>query len=136
MEQKVNVRQVTGKQLLGTARHHAVVTDRPKDENGTDVGCTSGELLLLAIGSCGMAGLRRLFEEKNIPCHDFSVDVFFEAQADAQQRDRIIMSINIGHDVQDLDTAAITKAATSGGVTSRIRLGSAMDIRISGRRAL
>lgn len=131
MEQKVNVRQVTGKQLLGTARHHAVVTDRPKDEDGTDVGCTSGELLLLAIGSCGMAGLRRLFEEKNISLRDFSVDVFFEPQADAQQRDRIIMSINIGHDLQNIDPEAITKAATSGGVTSRMRLGSAMDIRIA-----
>jgi len=131
MEQKVNVRQVTGKQLLGTARHHAVVTDRPTEENGTDVGCTSGELLLLAIGSCGMAGLRRLFESKNMPYRDFSVDVFFEPHDVPQQRDRIVMSINMNHDLSDVDFDAIRTAAISGGVTSRMLLGSEMDIRIA-----
>ena len=38
----VTVRQVEGKQLLGTARTHAVVADRPVDEGGTDTGFTSG----------------------------------------------------------------------------------------------
>ena len=135
MQRKVTVRRIAGKQLLGTSRHHAVVTDRTIEEGGTDIGCTSGELLLLAIGSCSMGGLRRFFEARNIACQDFSVDVFFEQQEDPRQRDRIVISINMDHDLSTVDAGAITAAATSGGVTSRMRLGSIVDIRITKTQA-
>ena len=135
MQRKVNVRRLAGKQLLGTTRHHAVVTDRTLEEGGTDIGCTSGELLLLAIGSCSMGGLRRLFEERGVPCQNLSVDVFFEPQQDLRQRDHIVISINVDHDPIGVDTETIKAAATSGGVTSRMTLGSEVDVRIANARA-
>ncbi len=52
MQQFVTVRQLVGKKLLGVARRHVVITDRPVQDGGGDLGCTSGELLRLAIGSC------------------------------------------------------------------------------------
>ncbi len=65
---KASVVMLSGTQLLGTARSRTVVTDRPLDEGGTDVGFTSGEMLLLAIGSCASSGgLRRHFAEKAYP---------------------------------------------------------------------
>lgn len=131
MQRKVTVRQVAGKQLRGTARRHVVVTDRTTEEGGTDTGCTSGELLLLAIGSCGMGGLRRLFEERGAPFQNLSVDVFFEPHQDPQQRDRIVISINTDQALHGIDMNAIRIAATSGGVTSRMRLGSEIDVRIA-----
>lgn len=135
MQRKVNVRRLAGKQLLGTTRHHAVVTDRTVEESGTDIGCTSGELLLLAIGSCSMHGLRRLFEERGVPCQNLSVDVCFEQQQDPRQRDRIVISINVDHDLSGIDAQVIEAATTSGGVTSRMMLGSEVDVRIAKARA-
>lgn len=131
MQRKVTVRQVAGKQLRGTARRHVVVTDRTTEEGGTDTGCTSGELLLLAIGSCGMGGLRRLFEERDAPFQNLSVDVFFEPHQNPQQRDRIVISINTDQALHGIDMNAIRTAATSGGVTSRMQLGSEIDVRIA-----
>ena len=77
MPTRVTVRHVEGKQLLGIARHHAVVTDRPAEEGGGDTGCTSGELLLVAIGSCSAGSLRKFFEQRGTPCSDLSVEVCF-----------------------------------------------------------
>ncbi len=131
MQRKVNVRWLSGKQLFGTARHHAVVTDRTVEEGGTDIGCTSGELLLLAIGSCSMGGLRRLFEARGVSCQNLSVDVFFEPHEDPRQRDRIVIAINADHDPAGIDAATLKAAATSGGVTSRMTLGSDVDVRIA-----
>lgn len=130
MQRKVNVRRLTGKQLLGTTRHHAVVTDRTLEEGGTDIGCTSGELLLLAIGSCSTNGLRRWFEERGVSCQNLSVDVFFEPHQDSRQRDRIVISVNMDADLRGIDAEAIRTAATSGGVTSRMKLGSEVEVRI------
>ncbi|MBX9811644.1 MAG: hypothetical protein K2Y16_08550, partial [Burkholderiales bacterium] len=63
-------------------------------------------------------------------------DVFFEQQEDPRQRDRIVISINMDHDLSAIDAEAITAAVTSGGVVSRMKLGSAVDIRIAKARAL
>ena len=128
MERKVTVRRITGKQLLGTARHHAVVTDRPDTEAGTDIGCTSGELLLLAIGSCSMGGMRRYFEERGEPCEDLHADVFFEPQEN--RRDRIVIAVHLDPQCHTVDAQALTVAASSGAVVSRMKLGSDVEVRI------
>ncbi len=135
MQHKVNVRPLAGKQLLGTTRHYAVVTDRTVEDGGTDIGCTSGELLLLAIGSCSMGGLRRLFEERGVSFQNLSVDVFFEPHQDTRQHDRIVISINVDHDPVGVDAKTIKAAATSGGVAGRMMLGSEIDVRIAKARA-
>ena len=135
MQRKVTVRRIGGKQLLGTARHHAVVTDRSMEEGGTDIGCTSGELLLLAIGSCCMGGLRQYFESAGEPCSDLSVDVFFEPHENPQQRDRIVICVKPDPQAGYVDPDTIRGAAITGGVTSRIALGSDVQVRIDTRPA-
>lgn len=133
---KASVRRMAGKQLLGTVRQHSVVTDRPVDEGGTDTGCTSGEVLLLAIGSCSAGSLRNFFEARGVPCAHLSVDVFFEPCANAGGRDRIVIEVNNpGGGPDRIDAGAIRSAATAGAVTSRIKLGSEVEVRIAGASA-
>lgn len=77
MEPRARIKPRAGKQLLCTARNCALVTDRPLESDGTDLGL-DGELL--------------------------------KAGADA-----------------------IRAAVTSGGVVSRVKLRSEIDVRIAGR---
>ena len=135
MQRRVTVRRIGAKQLLGTARHHAVITDRTVEAGGTDIGCTSGELLLLAIGSCCMGGLRQYFESAGEPCSNLSVDVFFEPHENPQQRDRIVICVKPDPQSRSFDVDALTRAATAGGVTGRIALGSDVQVRIETRPA-
>lgn len=130
MNPKVILRSASGKQLRGAARQHVVVTDRPAAEGGTDSGCTSGELLLLAIGSCAAAGLRGHLEARRLPTDNFSLEVFFEAHEDRGRRDRIVICVNLDESARGADPAAIRAAATTGGVTGRIALGSELVVRI------
>lgn len=131
MQPKVTVRDLGGKQLLGTARHHAVVTDRTRDEGGSDTGCTSGELLLLAIASCSAGSLRAFFEQRGAPCGNLKVDVYFEPAAVPDRRDRIVIAPRLDERARGLDTAAIRSAVMSGGVVSRMNLGSDVEVRIA-----
>ncbi len=130
---KANVVMLSGTQLLGTARSRTVVTDRPLDEGGTDAGFTSGEMLLLAIGSCASGNLRRYFSEQGTPCRSLSADVRFEAPVAPGRRDRIVIDLVIDDNLC-ADPENIRSVALSGGVTSRIATGSDVDIRINGKR--
>jgi uncharacterized OsmC-like protein len=135
MAHKVTVRHLEGKQLLGNARGHEIVTDRTLDDGGSDRGCTSGELLLLAIGSCGMGGLRRLCEERGWPCDGLGIEVFFETHDDPRQRDRIVIALDLDPAAPGVDPDAIRHAVISGGVNSRMTLGSEIEVRITPRSA-
>lgn len=130
MVTKANVVMLSGTQLLGTARNRTVVTDRPLDEGGTDTGFTSGEMLLLAIGSCASGNLRRHFTEQGTPCRSLSVDVRFDAPVVPGRRDRIVIDLTLD-DSLCADRECIKAVALSGGVTSRIVAGSDVDIRIN-----
>lgn len=132
MVTKANVVMLSGTQLLCTARSRTVVTDRPLDEGGTDAGFTSGEMLLLAIGSCASGNLRRHFMEQGTPCHKLSLDVRFDTPIASGRRDRIIIDLSIDENLC-ADPECIRRAVLSGGVTSRIAAGSDMDVRINGK---
>ena len=117
-----------GTKLLGTARNRSVITDRPTEDGGTDTGFTSGELLLLAIGSCASGGLRRYFSERGIPYSGLSLDVYFEPSVTPDARDRIV--IGLGFDAaSDSDVERIKAAALSGRVASRVAAGSEIEVR-------
>lgn len=135
MRPEINIRQLSGKQLFGTARQHAVVTDRPLEEGGTNLGCTSGELLLLAIGSCYLGSLRAFFGQQGVQCGGLSANVFYEPQADARRRDRIVIAVTLDDAARAFDADAIKAVASSGGVTSRIQLGSEIEVRIVNSQA-
>ncbi len=132
MEPRAKVRRLAGKQLLCTARNRALITDRPVESGGTDIGYTSGELLLLAIGSCATGGLRNFFESKGLPSQDIVTEVFFEPAAPGE-RDRIVIEIDLGEERLHAGADAIKAAATSGRVVSRVKLGSEIEVRFAGR---
>ena len=128
---KASVVMLSGTQLLGTARSRTVITDRPLDEGGTDTGFTSGEMLLLAIGSCASGGLRRHFTESGTPCRNLRTDVRFDAPTAPGRRDRIVIDLTLD-DALCTDWQRIRAAALSGGVTSRLAAASDIDVRING----
>lgn len=57
MTASVTIERSSGKRLLGVARGHSIVADRPLEDGGTDTGMTAGELLLAALGFCTMGTL-------------------------------------------------------------------------------
>lgn len=131
MKLSVTTRCIAGKQLLGVARHHAVLTDRTREKGGSDIGCTSGELLLLAIASCAAGGLRNHIEAQGHTPEALRVTAFFEAPPDPGARDRIVLSIALGTLADRVDPDAIRTAAVSGGVTSRIHADCGLEVRIA-----
>lgn len=127
---KASVVMLSGTQLLGSAGNHTVITDRPAGEGGTGAGFTSGEMLLLAIGSCASGSLRRHFAERGTPCRSLSVEVRFDAPAAPGRRDRIVIELTMD-DALCADRERIRAAALSGGVGSRIAAASDMEVRIN-----
>jgi len=131
MEPRIRIRQLDGMRLLGTARTHSVVLDRPPEEGGTDVGFTSSEMLLLAIGSCATGSLRNFLEERGTPSQELQADVFFEPTVPGA-RDRVVIALQVPEAALAAGIDGLKEAITSGGVTSRMKLGSEIDVRYSG----
>lgn len=125
----VKVRPLDQKRLLGVAGHHAVITDRKLDEGGTDVGCTSGELLLLAIGSCATGSLRKHLISWGLPAEGLEVDVELEPSPVPGDRDSIAIHIALPGAVLDGRIDKIIEASQAGRVVSRICLGSRVIVR-------
>lgn len=127
----VSVRQLDGKRLLGVARTHALVGDRPVDEGGTDAGFTSGELLLLATGSCCTGSLRGYLEAQGKSVRDLEVLVHFEPGAEGAVRDRIVITLKLDPRDYRGDPERVKSAALSGGVASRLCGGSDVEVRFA-----
>lgn len=128
MNIKANIVMLPGTKLLGTARNRSVITDRLTEDGGTDTGFTSGELLLLAIGSCASGGVRRYFSERGIAYSGLSLDVYFEPSATPGARDRIVIRLCFDA-TSDTEAERITAAALSGRVASRVAAGSEIEVR-------
>lgn len=126
----VTVRRVTGRQLEASARGHVVRTDRTREEGGTDTGCTSGELLLMALGSCATGSLRNFLEGRGAPVEGLATELAFEPSATPGARDRIVIAVKVPAGAADIPDAEIALAAVAGRVVSRVRLGSEIEVRI------
>lgn len=131
VRQGAAVRQLDGKRLLGVARTHAVVADRPLDEGGEDSGFTAGELLLIAIGACCTGSLRGYLESHGKTPRDLQVAVHFEPGAEGAVRDRIVITLKLDPRDYRADPERIKAAATSGGVASRLMATSDVEIRFA-----
>lgn len=120
------VTRVAERTLRCASRNHAVLTDRPVDEGGTDRGPTSGELLMMAIGSCAAGSLRRHLAER-AGGMDFSVAVTLLDGAPGVPRPiRIALTLPAGMAPRDIEAARA--AALTGGVVSRIAQGSKIEV--------
>lgn len=123
------VRPIEGKKLLGAAGRHTVVTDRSVADGGADAGCTSGELLLLAMASCATGSIRAMLAERALPTNEILVEVEYVPAIDTAARDGILITAFLPPQVLDAGTAPIFAAARSGGVVSRVALGSSVEVR-------
>ncbi len=125
----VFTRPVAGKKLIGTAGRHQVVTDRKPEDGGTDAGCTSGELLLLAMASCATGSVRTALTARALPKDDIRVEVELVPPKQAAARDGIQITVFLPQAVLDAGREPIIEAATAGGVVSRVKLGSDIEVR-------
>jgi uncharacterized OsmC-like protein len=126
----VRVERQEGRRLQGTARQHRVVMDRTREDGGTDAGCTSGELLLLAIGSCVTGRLRNTLEAAGLPAMPLAVEVSFEPSARGDKRERIAVDVIVPAGLDAAGVALAEREALSGGVGSRMAAGSEMVVRV------
>lgn len=120
-----------GKTLLGRVRNHIVVTDRPAADGGQDLGCTSGELMLLAVGSCVMGSLKGHVERNAFPVDILKADVFVESPIVSDGFGRLVISAELHGVLTPDELLALTEAAGSGRVVRRFRAGSQVDIRVT-----
>lgn len=120
----VFVRPIAGKKLLGSAGRHSVVTDRKVADGGTDAGCTSGELLLLAMASCATGSIRNALASYKLGVDDIRVEVNLTPPKTPGARDGISISVYLAQAVLTAGLDPIVTVAVSGGVVSRIALGS------------
>ena len=125
----VFTRPIAGKSLLGTAGRHTVVTDRKTADGGTDTGCTSGELLLLAMASCATGSIRNALAARQLAADDIRVDVELTPPKTDGARDGILITVSLPPPVLAAGTEPVLAAAMAGGVVSRIRLGSDIEVR-------
>lgn len=125
----VKVRPLEQKRLLATAGRHQLVTDRKIDDGGSDAGCTSGELLLVAIGSCTTGSVRNYLRESGLPFDRLEVNVDYEPPVRPGGRDTISIVIELPAEVLAEKSDAILEAARGGGVVSRMLLGSHLALR-------
>lgn len=126
---KVSLTQLDGKKILGVAAYRSLVLDRPLDKGGDDVGFTSSQLLLLAIGSCALAGVRRQCAASKWQLEPLSAEVAYVDGTDGA--DDIRVSIQLRGNASTEIQARLKHAATTGGVTSRIHQASKLLIDIN-----
>lgn len=124
----VFIRPIAGKKLLGSAGRHTLVTDRKTEDGGTDMGFTSGELLLLAMASCATGSIRKALTQQAIPTDDIAVEVNLVPPKRATDRDGILITVFVDQSLLATSEASIIAAATSGGVVSRVKLGSEIEV--------
>jgi uncharacterized OsmC-like protein len=117
-----------GRKLRCSVGQHVIITDRKAADGGTDAGCTSGELLLVSIGSCAAGSTRRYLQERGLPFDGFAVNVGLKPAASAGSRDVIVIEVFVSADIPKHDMTPIENAALSGGVASRLALGSEIDV--------
>lgn len=122
-----------GKALLGRIRDHIVMTDRPASEGGHDLGGTSGEFLLIAVGSCAVGNLRAHVDRHNLPVSFLKANVFIEVPSDPESLGPVVISNEIDGVLTPGELNALIDAAGSGRVVRRLRKGTQVDIRVTVR---
>jgi uncharacterized OsmC-like protein len=125
---RVHIQQMDGRKLRCQAGRHVIITDRKTADGGTDAGCTSGELLLVCVGSCAAGSTRRCLQEHGLPFDDLAVDVGLKPAASAGSRDVIVIEVFVSADIPKHNMTLIENAALSGGVASRLALGSEIEV--------
>ncbi len=99
MTASVTIEQVGGKQLLGIARSHRVVADRPLGDGGTDGGPTAGEFLLAALGFCTMGALLAYGSRTGLPTEGLKIQLAGEKARNPDRYGRIKVVVTVDEQV-------------------------------------
>ena len=126
----INTSRRDGTTLVGRAGEHVVLTDRRLADGGSEQGCTSGELMLLAVGSCVVGSVNLTAERYCANIEDLSADVQIEEAPD-NSYDAITVDVRITGEIPKKTLDALREAAGSGRVTSRLQQNSEIKITIS-----
>lgn len=118
---RVSVERMDKTAAKGMARHHKIITDRTSESGGTDNGPTSGELMLLAVGSCVVGTSRMYIEDHDLSVSHIRADVTVENMEGTDNYGAIHVELDVGEGINDEGRAGIMKAANSGRVTCRLK---------------
>ena len=124
----ITVRRGEGKTLFCQSGVHVVVTDRKPADGGRDAGCTSGELLLMAVGSCATGSVRTHLQSLGLPAQDLSVRVTLEPSPSGRDLIAIELSLPAGLSADQIEAAR--QAAICGAVVSRLLIISEVGVRV------
>lgn len=126
----VNTSKLSGTTLSGRARDHVVLTGRRAADGEMERGCTSGELMLLAVGSCVVGNLNLFALQQGIDIEDLSANVRIE-DVPGDGFGEITVDVQIGGEVPEDTLEDLRQAAGSGRVTGRFRQNSEVRIVVS-----
>ncbi len=98
---KVAARITEGMQsVVHNGRNHAVVTDLPQNQNGTDKGATALELSVMALATCITTIWAVVANNSKVAYSEFAVDI------DAQKGDKTISEVKIHASVTSAEDRA------------------------------
>jgi uncharacterized OsmC-like protein len=126
----ITVRRGEGKTLFCQSGAHVVVTDRKPADGGSDAGCTSGELLLMAVGSCATGSVRTHLQSLGLPAQDLCVRVTLEPSPGGSEHDLIAIELSLPAGLSADQIEAARQAAICGGVVSRLLIISEVGVRV------
>jgi hypothetical protein len=127
MRRFARINNLAGPRLLGTARGRSVVMDRPNDA-GDDIGFMSGELLLLALGSCVAGGLKRYSKNINKLNDDFWVELELLPKKDGDDLSPIAIVLGVERPKDPEQAQILIDTALSGDVSGRLKKCGAVDV--------
>ena len=127
---RIQTSRLDGTTLVGRAGEHVVLTDRRLADGGNELGCTSGELMLLAVGSCVVGSVNLVAERYDANIEDLSADVQFE-EVPGNGYGAITVDVQIRGEVPEKTLDALREAAGSGRLTGRLRHNSEVRIAVS-----
>ena len=127
---RINTSRRDGTTLVGRAGEHVVLTDRRLADGGNALGCTSGELMLLSVGSCVVGSVNLAAGRYGANIEHLSADVQIE-EVSNNAYGAITVDVRISGEVSEETLDALREAAGSGRVTSRLHQNSEVKITIS-----
>lgn len=114
--------------MRGYAGRHIVTMDRKVEDGGADAGCTSGELLLLAVGSCAAGSTRRFLEDRGIDCLNLTLRVRYGPSPSGGAQNAIVVDLSLAEGIPEHLMAQLRDAILDGGVVGRLRRGTEFKI--------
>lgn len=99
MTARVTIEHAGGKRLLGVARSHRVVADRPLEDGGTDMAFTAGEFLLAALGFCTMGTILAYGSRTGLSMEGLKIQVAGEKARNPDRYGRIKVVVTLDEQV-------------------------------------